>query len=210
MTGRKQVALVSVLLLSVLLGKVFYESRSEWMKANREIKAGQMEEAVHHLGRTIHWYFPGNPYTEKACKQLFHLGGKVEAENPRLALLAYDSLRGSLHAIRSFYWPYKEWIPKANFRIAELRAKEQVHNEPGLGFEKALAFHQNVLIVDERPRIAWVWVVEIGFLGWILSVLGWIWKGFTPEGAMLFRRSIPWMASVVLFFALWIVGLMRA
>jgi hypothetical protein len=202
--------LVLLTLLGILVGRVAYESRRECGIAQEEDRAGRREEAIAHASRAIRWYWPGNPYTLRAVELLWKTGQEAEGRDPALALLAYDSLRGSLHAIRHFTWPHREWIDRADGRIAELRAREQVRREPGTSLEEARAFHARMLKRDERPRIVWVLVAQIGFFGWIASVLGWIWKGFDGEGKMEGRRSLPWVTAVAIFFFLWVIALVRA
>jgi hypothetical protein len=205
-----KIALGILALLVFLVSRVFYESHREWQEGVRELAANQREEAIHHLARSIHWYAPGNPYVGKSILMLWSLATEAEKSDSKLALLAYDSIRGSLHSIRSFYWPYKEWILRANERIADLRAREQVREQPGLAYEAALEFHRKALLLDERPRTGWVIVVSMGFLGWISCVIGWIWKGFDSDGKMHLRSSLPWMVATVLFFLAWVIGLTRA
>ncbi|MFH1262254.1 MAG: hypothetical protein V1495_02250 [Pseudomonadota bacterium] len=190
--------------------KVLYESRREWNEGWTAVRAGRTEDAILHLERAIHWYLPGNPFTGKAVRALWEIGQGAEASDPARALLAYDALRGSLHSIRSFYWPYREWIEKSNERIAQLRASEESKRDPSRPFEKALEFHRQVLIPTDRPRIGWVLWAQLGFWGWIGSVVGWIFRGFDREGRMQMRRSLPWITALVLFFTVWVIGLSRA
>lgn len=210
MTRPVQIVLAVLAFLGFLIGRVIYESRREWALGASEVAAGNKEGAIHHLGLAIRWYAPFNPFVVKAIHALWNIALEAEKGEPKLALLAYDDLRGSLHAVRSFYWPHKEWILKANEKIAELRAREQVQLQPDVSFEKALEYHRKVLALDERPYVGWVLLSQIGFVGWILCVIGWIWRGFDREGKMHLRPSLPWIAALVLFFSAWMAGLSRA
>ena len=65
-----------------------------------------------------------------AC--LWQLGTEAEARGEiSLALEAYQTLRSSLYAVRSFYIPYQSWIPKSEARIAPLLAKTKAGVEQG-------------------------------------------------------------------------------
>jgi hypothetical protein len=208
--GSGKIVIGVLVFASFLVGRVLYESHREWKAGEAALAANDREGAIRHLEHAIHWYVPGNPCSSASVESLWRIGQAAEREDPKLALLAYDSLRGSLHAIRSFYWPYKEWILRADERIADLRAREQVGADPALSFEKTLDFHRKALVLDERPLIGWVLVVQIGFLGWVFSVVGWIWKGFDREGRMHLKPSFPWIVALVVFFSAWVIGLSRA
>jgi hypothetical protein len=209
-TRRTQVFLSIAVFGALLAGKVIYESRKEWREAGIRLSSGETEEGIRHFERSIHWYLPGNPFVLRSVRELWRIGQEEEKRNPSRALLAYDGLRGSLHSIRSFYWPHREWILKADDRIAELRAREEASRRPDVPYETILRKHQALLVPVERPRVGWVILAQIGFWGWIVSVVGWIRKGFDEEGRMNVRRSLPWILSLVLLFAAWLIGLTRA
>jgi len=206
-----QVGAAVLFITAFVMGRAIYESRHELFVGLSKIKSSNIEEAIHHFDRSAHWYAPGNPYIGKALDQLWNIGQDLESKGqPRIALLAYDAIRGSIHAIRSFYWPYKNRLPIVNDRIAKLRAQEHVAENPGVTYKDALAFHEKALKIDERPYVGWVFLLELGFFGWVFSVVGLIWKGFDPEGQMHLKPSFPWMISIVVCFSFWIVGLLHA
>ncbi len=205
-----KIGLFVTLAFLIIVGRVLYESHTEYIKGVTQERTGKVEEAIAHYDRAVHWYTPGNLYNRKAIEALWSIGQRSEEENRKLALLAYDAMRGSIHAIRSFYWPYRQWLSKVNGRIAELRAREQVKENPAIKFQTALAFHEQALMLNERPEMKWVLLVEVGFLGWMGSVLGLIWRGFDREGRMFLKPSMPWMMGIVLFFSLWVIGLVKA
>ncbi|MBW1766636.1 MAG: hypothetical protein JRJ65_06230 [Deltaproteobacteria bacterium] len=62
------------------------------------------------------------------------------------------------------------------------------------------------------PRIFWSIILEIGFLGWVGSILCLIMFPLrNREGRKKRKISILiWIGFVVVFFTLWIVGMMRA
>jgi len=210
-----QICIASLLIFGFLMGRAIFESKAEFTKAQKEEKRDQFEEAIHHYDRSIHWYAPFNPYGKKSLSGLWDLGKSLEkVGQERVALLAYDAMRGSIHAVRSFYWPYQSWLPKTNERIAILRAKEQTKGQtkghPNVFYEEALTFHRRVLTIDERPIMGWTIFAEVGFLGWIFAVIGLIWKGFDQQGQMHFKRSLPWITSVIILFSFWLLGLVNA
>lgn len=54
----------------------------------------------------------------------------------------------------------------------------------------------------------WLFLIEVGFTGFLVSLFCAIWRGFGPDGNA--RRPLGlWLLAAGIFFALWIVGLHR-
>ena len=200
----KQLLLSAAVFLVALIGKVYWESSAEFRRASELEAGGSLEESIIHYDRAIHWYFPGNPHVKKSILRLWNIGEENLEKNPRVAVLAYSAIRAGLHSIRHIYWPHKNWIHRANEKIAILRSQEE-SSDP-----QALAFHKKALELDERPGTFWVILLELGFLGWVGSVFGLIWKGFDQEGHMNARASLPWVFGIIGGFGIWILGMLKA
>lgn len=56
----------------------------------------------------------------------------------------------------------------------------------------------------------WSVIVEIGLFGWIGSTIAFIFKAITPDNKLVKRNAALWGALIVLFYALWILGLVKA
>jgi O-antigen/teichoic acid export membrane protein len=54
----------------------------------------------------------------------------------------------------------------------------------------------------------WLFLILVGFVGFILSLFGAIWRGFDSTGA---ARPIlaAWLIGAALFFLLWMIALPR-
>lgn len=50
-------------------------------------------------------------------------------------------------------------------------------------------------------------MVQIGFLGWIGSTIGLIFKGFTEENELVTKKALFWGIAIVVFYTIWIAGL---
>ncbi len=194
---------------SVIL-RMTIESRNEYRAGVQALSVHQMREAIIHFDRSIHWYFPGNPFPKAALNRLEEIASQQESKDTAMALLAYDSMRGGIYAIRSLYTPYANLLPHINDRIAQLRTDEQIRENPGQSRADVLAFHQRVLAKDERPKTLGLLMTEIGFFSWVASVFLLIWKGCDREGKFYFRSSLPWIVSFAGSFVLWILGLLSA
>ena len=210
MSGGRAWALSALFLLGALYGRMLWVSRAEWNAGAREEEAGRFEEAVYRYDRAVRSYAPLNPYGVKAVESLWSLSIAVEAKNPSTALLALDALRGGANAVRHVWRPHDKWLPKVNERIASLRADEEAASGTARDRAEALAYHRKVLTIDERPPLRFVLLVQAGFLGWIGCTIGLIVRGFDRDGRMHLRPSLPWIAGVVSFFALWLLGLKSA
>lgn len=210
MSRRAAVMLAGGLFAASLLGRMVWESRSALAQGARAEAAGRFQDAVAAYDRAAHAYFPGNPYVPRALQALWALGERLEAGNAPLALWAYDAIRGSIFGTRSLYLPHRDWLPRVDDRIARLRAGLHAANSPDIPQDRALAFHRQRLAEDRSPGVGWALLLEASFWAWVAAVFGLIWKGFDAAGRMHFRPSIPWMAAIVVSFALWIVSLGRA
>jgi hypothetical protein len=56
----------------------------------------------------------------------------------------------------------------------------------------------------------WAFVLEIGFVGWLLSAVLFIFKAWDEEDNFYPRKAALWGVILVVFYAIWVVGLMRA
>src|SRR5580765_86989 len=106
--------------------KNLWSSRESYLQGIDFQSKNDSERAITRFEESILWYFPGNPYVGKSVQSLYEYGESLEKNNPKMALYAFDSLRGSLYSIRSLYFPYSKWIPKVNDKIATLRTEETV------------------------------------------------------------------------------------
>ena len=57
---------------------------------------------------------------------------------------------------------------------------------------------------------AWGIICVIGVWGWILSVVGFIVKVFPAGERFNSRSAMIWGGSFIIFYALWVVGMLNA
>ncbi|MFH1018069.1 MAG: hypothetical protein V1798_07800 [Pseudomonadota bacterium] len=207
--GRLWIAAIAAIVLCAV-ARCAWEARREYSTGRDLMARGEALEGILHLDRAIHWYFPGNPFVGRSIRALWAMGQEFEGKDGAGALRAYEAIRGGLYAVAGIYQPYPDWLSKANERIAVLRAREEATNAPPRSMDEALAYHRGLLEQDERPKTGWALVVEMGFLGWLASAIALIWRGYDAEGRMNLRRSVPWMAALTFFFAIWVLGLLKA
>ncbi len=56
----------------------------------------------------------------------------------------------------------------------------------------------------------WAIVCELGFFGWVGCTIGFIFRAFGDDDTFHGRRALFWGVLVVLFYALWVLGMMKA
>ncbi|MBN1550887.1 hypothetical protein JW979_05445 [bacterium] len=65
-------------------------------------------------------------------------------------------------------------------------------------------------MMDYEVSTFWSLVVEIGFFGWIGSTIAFIFKGFDDKENLNKKRALFWGLMIVLFYAIWVTGLVNA
>jgi hypothetical protein len=192
--------------------RAYYGSRKAHNQAEDFLKRQQAIRAITYFDRSIHWYTPLNPYVQKSATRLWEMGNKAEQEGDiKLALIAYRTIRQGFLSASSFFVPGKSWIFKCESKIKALEAFQK--KKKGLDLDDNSPKHLIIESQDvESPVIFWSIIVEIGFLGWIGSVIGLIMFALKRKGAgkLLSSLSLPWAGLALVFFALWIVGLFKA
>ena len=56
----------------------------------------------------------------------------------------------------------------------------------------------------------WSIILEIGFFGWIGSTIAFIFQGISQDDKLIKGKALFWGIMIVLFYALWIMGMRNA
>lgn len=197
----------------MIVTKVYISSKEAYETAEAAFSQADYPEAIIHYERAILWYLPVGGSVDRAAAQLWTVAEILETDDKPLALEAYRSLRSAFYATRSFYTPGQDWIDRANPKIARLMAEETNYSEADRQksldqkTEEALAILQRPM----KPDPFWSIMLEIGFLGWVSGTLIFIWRAFREGGTQIIvKRGLFWGSLVVLSYALWIIGMMKA
>lgn len=195
--------------------KVNVNAHKEHQKAEAALNNNNLEQAITHFNRAIHWYSPGSKTIKASVQALWEIGIQAEINRDyRIALQAFRSLRSSLYSARSFYTPYPDWIDKCDDRISSLVALEREPYHPDDAFPKT-SFRRkdeilNILDAPTEPSVLWSIIVEIGFLGWIGSAIGFIFRVFSGQKGFNPTRAVFWGILLIFFYAFWIIGMLNA
>jgi len=203
--------LIAIVFIMVWV-RSFYGSMKAYHEGETYLKEHQYIKAITFFDRSIHWYTPFNPYIRKSAERLWEIGNHAEGQGDiKLALIAFRTIRRGFHAASSFYSPGKRWIEKCELKINELVMIEEEKEGGREDFKSSKEITpggQNRV----SPSIFWTIILEIGFLGWVGSVIGFIIfiLGRKGESKYLTFSSLTWIGLIFVFFALWIVGMMKA
>lgn len=205
-------ALVLVLSLTTVI-KIYLNAQREYRLGADFVSQNNLMEAVSHYERSIQWFLPGLSLQDKAAHGLWDVAEKYEAQgDTENALNAYRLLRGAFFSARSFYTPGKIWIHRANEKIATLMAGQPASSD----VEKTKTFAERrkenlkLLTADKIPNNRWALLAEIGFWGWVACAVLFIFRAVNKTGAIKQRPAFFWVAGFILFYGLWILGLLNA
>ena len=203
--------LIAIFLIMVWAG-AFYGSMKAYQKGETYLKGQQYIKAITFFDRSIHWYTPFNPYVRRSAERLWEIGNHAEGQGDiKLALIAFRTIRRGFYAARSFITPGKSWIEKCDLKISSLvmmEEKERKGTDYSMSSKRTIPQGQEIV----GPSIFWSIILEIGFLGWIGSIIGFIIfiLGRKGEGSYLHYPAFIWIGLTFVFFVLWIVGMVKA
>ena len=206
------IALLAMMFLMVW-GRAYYGSMRDYQKAESFLKDQKHIRAITYFDRAIHWYTPFNPYIQKSAEDLWEIGEQSEKKGDiKMALIAYRTIRRGFYSARSFYQPGKNWLERCEAKIGSLMTKEK---EERSDFDLASTNDTGELFFKKKrsdPVIFWSLIVEIGFLGWIGSVIGFIMLGIgrREEHQSVFLNYLIWILVIIIFFTAWIIGMVKA
>lgn len=198
--------------LIMVWARAFYGSMKAYQRGEMYLEEEQYVRAVTFFDRSMHWYTPFNPYVRKSAERLWGIGEFAEKEGDlQLALMAYRTIRHGFYGASHFMTPGMAWINRSEGKIDTLlgleKRGEQVPDETLTLREKILEDQKS-----SSPSVLWTTVLEIGFLGWISSIICLILFTFGRKKGDSYRTSLTflWITLAVLFFVLWIIGMMKA
>jgi hypothetical protein len=215
---RKAVRVASVVVFLIIIvfvmvwARAFYGARQAYHLGESHLKGGRYLKATTYFDRSIRWYTPLNPYVYRSADRLWQIAIQAEdGGDAQLALIAVRTIKRGFYAASSFYTPGKTWISKCDAKISRLLGWDRKANEGPRGVS-GWAEGSSSTRDMRRPSVLWSFILEIGFLGWIGSAIGFIMSAFRSERKARFWISpaAVWGGLTLTFFALWLVGMMKA
>lgn len=196
------VAGILIILLVMVWVRAFVGSMRAWDQGEALLKEKKYVEAITFFDRSMHWYTPYNPYVEKSAHRLWEIGVMAEKKGDvTLALIAYRTIRRGFYGTEGIYSPGKAWIEKSEAKIGSLVK----HG----GAARAGALQKRLV---PPPNIFWSVMVEVGLLGWLATMVILVIRLFKrDQGSRVKVAScMGWGVLSLCFFALWVIGLLKA
>jgi hypothetical protein len=211
-TGLLILGLVAMALVMVWV-RAFFDSMRAYQRGEAHLAQNQQVNAITFFDRAIHWYTPLNPYVQRSAERLWQISMEAEHQGDiRLALIATRTIRSGFYSATSVYTPGKDWIRKCDVRISELMAMERTNTRGVPSFSPESPAKSPERQKAKHVSTFWRIIVEIGFLGWIGSTLGFIIFACQDDrkATFLTSRGLWWSSIALIFFALWILGMVKA
>lgn len=205
-------ALVIAFAGGVVLTRAVWQGRSALEQGDVAFQAGDNEEAIRWWRRAARWYVPFAPHVADAYSRLETVGAEAEARGDLpTALAAWQGVRGSILATRSFYVPHEERLEPANRRIAALLARmEGGAPDPGRTQAEREAWHLRLLERDDSPDVGWSVLALVGFLTWIGGGALFAWRGISSDDKLVPRAATTAGLLVASGLIVWLLALYQA
>jgi len=201
----------AALILAAVVLRVALEAREVESKAAVNLAFGRVEQAIIYYDRAMHWYLPGAPHIRRSIEALTSIAEKAEQTGDvELALEAWRTLRSGLLASRSLYTPYPDVIRKCESRIADLVSHKFGKGPGDAGYDNAMIWQQASFRRYPGPNPFWATVAVLGFMGWVGSGFGLAYRAFPGDRGLKIKPAVLFGSLIVIFYALWIIGMMRA
>jgi len=201
-----------VIVLIIIWVRAFYGSMNAYHQGETYLKENKIIKAVTFFDRAIRWYTPFNTFVSKSVARLWAIGEEAEQRSDiKLALIAFRTIRRGFYASRSIYQPGSEWIERCGARIDYLNRVVHSGKEIPVSSETKKGYTPESQKAVS-PNIIWTVILEIGFLGWIVSVICFILNISRHKGEHRYPISsvIIYTGLTIVFFTVWIIGMMKA
>ena len=177
--------------LAVVVTRAVWQGRGALDDGDRALEANDTEEAIRGWRRAARWYVPLAPHVSDAYDRLESLAQLAEKRGDlRTALAAWQGVRGSILATRSFYTPHEERLEPANRKIADLMTRLDPTPPVDMTSEQLAGWHYELLERDESPSVAWSLLAVLGFLAWIGGGVLFAMRGVSAEDRLVRRPAI--------------------
>ena len=201
-----------ILLATLVLGRVAFESRADLAAAKAYRDDDQIPLAIEHYRRAIRWWFPLSPYASDAASALKSIASRLEADGDVTgALSAWRSLAGGLAATRFLYAGTNPELEHARDQIARLVAMDRsAAIDANLSVEQLVADHRRLLGIGIGPDPWWGTLLLLGMAVWVGALGLMAWRGFDSTGRFHWSSARGPLWGAVVGFASFILGLLFA
>ncbi len=206
--------LAALLILIVLTCvKIIKTSKNEFLLAENYHAKSEHLQAITHYERALHWFLPFSQTPHLAAEKLWAIAEYYQTQNQIAeALKTYRILRSAFYSIRSITTPGENWIHRCNDKIAHLMALNFLNSQetPNADFAEKKSQYLVLLEANRPPFTFPSLMTELGFFGWVSSILLFLFKALSPQGNIQKSPSIVFGSTFLIFYSIWIWGLFNA
>lgn len=197
---------------AAVCGRVIVAGEREIAESTAGLRAGDPHRAALHARRAAGFYLPGAPHVRVAYERLIALAATAEQlGNTEVALFAWRGVRTAAIETRWWLTPHADDLDRANHAIARLSAREP--RPLGARTELATKIERDALDAlarDEQPRAAWIGVLLLGFVAWIVGGAWAVRRGVTKTGQMTWSNARLGALACAAGIALYALSVWRA
>ncbi len=208
-----RIAVLTVMLVLMVWVRAFWGSREAYQQAETYFRNKQYILAITFFDRALHWYTPLNPYVERSAKALWEISELAERKgDSALALVALSALRSGFKGAHTLFTPGTDWVRRCEDRMEKLLQIDPAQRDAVAGPAMRAAPDRGGGSAPS-PDPLWTLVLEIGFLGWIGTVIAFCVVRLKKGAARVkpvFSSLLKWTGLFLAFYAMWIAGMLKA
>ena len=198
-----------ILLIALTILKIYFKGKEELTIADELFNKKNHTQAIVHYERAIKWHVPGADTATLAAEKfwsiiLFYESANLEED----AIKSCRLLRGAFYSTRSLWLPGKKWIDLCNDKIAHWMAAKQ-GSENKNSYENRKNKYKKDLESDRPPSNYGSILTEIGFFGWVICVILFLFNAVTPKAELKRKPAIIFSATFLLFYGIWVLGMFK-
>ncbi len=202
------IAILVILIIVIPIFSLLYNQKTLIREAQMVQIMGKPLMAVNLYERVLLNYVPFSPYNKKAIEGIENIC--ISLTDKKYKLFCEETLRSSLYQIRSFYTPYNDKIREIDKRILLLKTELYIEQNrpPEDKFEAIYKDLKNMQEFDYNAQVSWSLIAVLSLLLWIGCLNFAIFSGFTKP---VNKKNLQiGLAGFLIFFTLWIIGLIKA
>jgi len=198
-----------------VLTRAMWQGRGALADGDRALADGDRERAIRDWRRAARWYVPLAPHGSGAYDRLEAIGREAEASGDlATALAAWQGVRGSILATRSFYLAHGERLAPANRRIAAIFARIEAAESAAPNAladpPDRVAWHYHLLARDTAPNLGWSLLALTGFATWLGGGVLFAWRGVSRDDRLAPAPATTAGLLIAAGLTLWLLGLYQA
>jgi hypothetical protein len=199
--------LALVLTFAAVTAKTLAEGERQMRASEDAFDAGRLQDALVCARRAATLYVPGAPHVDAAYARLAAIAVGAEAAGQvGVARQAWEAMRAAAFETRHVWVPHGDELDRANHNLARLAVLPENSGDRDAARQRAA----QALAEETAPRVAWVFVLGIGFALAAFGLAFLALRGVTSDGRLAVGR-VRWAVVVTLVgVACWTIAVYKA